>query len=94
MTMFNFVTSLVAFSVLPRIYKFLEHSLCNLNMPTACFPFCACINTFARTVLYNMRGGRTFLTVAPHLLSPTVTEITGCYRTDCSLILNRSFWLL
>lgn len=64
--------------------------------------FCSRVHVFVHMLEYlcvcvsscKMRGGRTFLSVAPCLHCPTVTEITGCSRTDCSWILNWSFWLL
>lgn len=64
--------------------------------------FCSCVHVYVRMFEYicvcvsscKMKGGRTFLSVAPCLHCPTVTEITGCSRTDCSWILNGSFWLL
>lgn len=55
---------------------------------------CTCVCMLCACLLVKMRGGRTFLLGASCLHRPTVTEITGCCRTDCSWILNWSFWLL
>lgn len=90
------------FKVIFIVYsKFWSNKVIKNTHHTSFLPFallytcmCICLSVCVCVSSCKMRGGRTFLSVAPCLHCPTVTEITGCSRTDCSWILNWSFWLL